>query len=178
MIEINSEEVEGYESNDSEYAAELWDYLRGYYTVKDLLDILSESFAGGIEALERHSLSGLSNSMSEVRPPMKDSSAFTHHFEYQLSEMPVRLKLHAYHSELEMWDNRTALEGQFTYLALLELGEDMFEVDLSDEIIEVLEHMEECETKLDQLEALGEISGEEWFERHEALDEEKEVPTA
>jgi len=176
MYEIDPSDVDGYESNDSEYAAQLWDYKRRYLTVEDLIDLLANSFSqSGIEALEREVLEGFSRELSQYRPPARSGAAFSERVRHRLEEMPPRLALYAWHSEVEVWFGRSAKEGQMTMLSLLEVAEEVFDVDLTDEIVEEVAHMEECETKLDVLEARGAIDGDEWYERHEALNEEEKV---
>jgi len=177
---IDTNEVTGYEHNDTEYAAALWDYVRAWLTVEEARDLVNGELGRiqqqGIDALEQWSLrNGFLD--GQHRPPTASQRGYRNVLFNRLDEMPERLALQHWESELEFHRGTMVITDDriFSIITVLEVGEDLFDVDLTDDIVERLHGLDECETKLDMLEARGAIDGIEWYDRTQQLEAEAEA---
>lgn len=158
---IDKDNVESYESDNQKYMLELWDYTRGMLNYEESLQAVRGTSpladGSGIEGLE------MLHFPTHGRVPRYGVHA--------LEDMPVRLAVQIYNGELEALRSPmlTSDEQLFEVIDWLEVGEEVFGVDLSDQIIEAIQELSECESKVDMLEAYGVIDGDEWYERNEAL---------
>lgn len=169
---IEPQQVEGYESNDSDYAAALWDYTRRTLKADEVVDIVAQHPSeSGIEALEQHHWEQLEYTMPDARPPSASIRGYINTVLHLMEEMPERLALKFWKSELAVWDGwRTTEKELFAEIELLCLAEDYFEVDLTDEVVDAAKALPESQSKLDTLDRRGVIDGDEWYERHEELE--------
>ena len=176
---IDSNNVGGYEHSDTEYAAALWDYVRAWLTVEETRDLVNGELGliqeQGLDALEQWSLR---NTLfdGQYRPPTASQRRYQNMLLHRLDEMPTRLALQHWESELEIYQGSMGMSDEkvFSIITVLEVGEDLFDVDLTDEIVSWLNELDECETKQDMLEARGAIDGEAWYERISKLKAEAE----
>jgi len=170
---FHDSEIDGYESDDSEYFIQLWDYVRRKLTFDEALELVKGNGRGinedGIEALEMFHLQyGLVG--SDDRPPTGSVLSFGNLIYRRLKDMPPRLAVRAWRGEFEHYRYAESKQEIFFRVEMLEVAENMFDVDLRDEIVEAIERLPECESKLDMLEKHEAIDGEEWAERTDALD--------
>lgn len=148
-----------------EYVIELFDYTRNYLTYEECLELVSgesKTFTGtdGIEALEHFHYP-----TTGVAPRIQPRN---------LKEMPDRLAEKVYKSELELlsdvqYRSKPQKENVFKLINWLEVGEDVLGLDQESEIMTAIRTLPECESKVDMLEKHGMISGNEWYDRTEAL---------
>ena len=171
---IDTNDVDGYEHSDTEYAAELWDYVRAWLTVEETRDLVNGELGliqeQGLDALEQWSLR---NTLfdGQYRPPTASQRRYRNMLLHRLDEMPTRLALQHWESELEIYRGSMGMSDEkvFSIITVLEVGEDLFDVDLTDEIVSWLYELDECETKLDMLETRGAIGEHEWYDRTQEL---------
>lgn len=170
---IDKSDVVGYTNSDAEYSIELWDYVRGYLRFEEATSLIRGERAGnsaeGIEAMERFAFGEFL--VGDQRPPTNSMSNYQSVIEQRLTSMSPRMALQAWQGELELAKSgmSTTESKVHSILAVLRAGEEVFDVDLSDEIVSWAESLPESETKLDTLEVRDEIGGEEWYQRTEAL---------
>ena len=149
---------------NTEYALELWDYTRSYLTFDEALQVIrgnsKRAMGDGIEALENFHF-------PEVGEVPRVTKA-------HLEEMPDKLAEKVWQHEYE--GMKPALhvadapkQDVYGVINWMEIGEELFDKDLEDDIVAAINLLPECETKVDMLEEYEEISGEEWYQRTEKL---------
>jgi len=176
---IDKTDVVGYTDSDTEYTIELWDAVRGLLTAEEATELIRGNRSGvcgeGIEAMEDFLAGDLL--VGDQRPPTTTGFSYEANIERRLLDVPPRLALQAWQSELEFAksgfaDTEWKLHG---IISVLRVGEEHFDVDLTDEIVEVAQQLPESETKLDFLDERDAISGQEWFERTEEVQAEESI---
>lgn len=163
--------------DDEQYIQELFNHVRSYLTLEETIELIAGRDTlidqTGIEALENWALCGIDEAIDgQMRPPTATPSAYADSFIRMIGELPDRLMERAFWAEIERMDSgfssdQSQLWGQ---IELYCAGERVFQVDFTDEILEVAEHLEESEAKIDLLEVRGAISGREWADRTDSLE--------
>jgi len=177
---IDSNDVDDYEHSDTEYSAELWDHVRAWLTVEETKDLVNGELGQirrkGLDALELWSLRNECPT-GQRRPPTASQRRYRNMLLHRLGEMPTRLALRHWESELELHRGSMGMSDDqvFSIITVLEVGEDLFDIDLTDEVISWLNELDECETKVDMLESRGAIAGDEWLNRITELEAELEA---
>lgn len=169
---IDKNQVEGYEHNDTEYTVKLWDYVRRSLSFEEALELVRGNRSGisqeGMEGLESFQLHyGLAG--PDERPPTGNVLGYGNVIYRRLKHMPTRLALQAWRCEFEHFQYAETEQEIFFKIELLDVAENMFGVDLNDEILTAIHDLPESESKIDMLEKHGAISGDEWARRTENI---------
>jgi len=156
---------------DAKYHDKLFSYVRGYLTLEEVLELAAGKHPmtseTGIEALEHWVLEGIYQSIQMTMKPKSRSEELVR----LISDLPPRLRERAFWGEVESLQSGFASNDDrlWAEIRLYEEGEALFSVDFTDEILEVLDHCEETESKIDMLESRGAIDGIEWHRRAHSL---------
>lgn len=154
----------------TQYVELLFNHVRDHLTLEETTELIAGSSVltscTGVEALERWVTEGISESMQSARPPNM-SSNYGDTFIRMVEDLPPSLAEQEFWAEIEHNQRQRQYGNEYIFaeINLFEAAEDFFDVDFSDEILKAIYALDECESKVDMLEARGEISGDEWYER-------------
>ena len=159
--------------DDAKYVHELFDHVRSYLTLEETLELVAGNDVWvnetGIEALEQWSIHGIEQSIQQQME--YGHSSLMQKYAEMIQELPDPLMEQAFWSQIHRLQSgfTTDQSQMWDEIELLQEGEDVFDVDFTEEILEVAVHLDESESKVDLLEERGEISSDEWYERNAAL---------
>jgi len=149
---------------DPEYVISLWDYTRKFESTEQCVQIMAgnsiEAYGDGIEALESYHFPEIGTAPRISKP--------------RLASMPPKLAERVWRRELDVLNDVISMTDPdkqqiFSLISWLEIGNEVLDVEVEDRLVEAINQLPECSSKVDMLEKHGEISGEEWFDRASEL---------
>jgi hypothetical protein len=163
-------------ASEEQYHREMFDYAIHYVGYSEVAEIMAgdkpEISGTGITALSEWVHKSLERHLNDSRPPVVSERAYRDTLQRELEQLPNREAKAVLDSERRLWSSGIPTnESLWGEIAVLQVAEEMFEVDYTNEISEILKHLPESESKIDLLEDRKLIGGDEWHERTEQIQE-------